>query len=70
MANCYSKCYNKSDVNVALCSKSNNNKVNTDAYSNYTSYVSNAYGNSQFELKTYIKCRECKVSNEDDKGIV
>ena len=34
LANCYSKCYKKSGVNAALCSNSNNNKINADTYSN------------------------------------
>jgi hypothetical protein len=54
---------------MALCSNSNNNDTNVDAYSNYTYYASNTYRGNQCNLKTYIKCGKYKVSNENGEEI-
>ena len=69
LVNCCSKCCKKYDSNVALRSNSNNNNAKVDAYSNYTYYASNIYGDDQCDFKTYIKCGEYKVSNKDGKEI-
>jgi len=67
-ANCYSKCYKKYNVNAALCSK-NGNDNNQNAYSNYDSYAAQAYGDSDFDLETYLECGEYEVNQENGEEV-
>ncbi|KAL7504814.1 hypothetical protein ACHAXN_004642 [Cyclotella atomus] len=57
--NCYTKCYNKYGVNVALC-------ASQDAYGNaYSGYGDNV-ANTPFTLEDYLECAEYDLGGDDD----
>jgi hypothetical protein len=57
--NCYTKCYNKYGVNVALC-------ASADEYGNAYSGYGNNVANTPFTLEDYLECAEYDFDSDAD----